>query len=373
MLSPEIIKEVEKVKSFERLGEYVKAFKVSQSLVENNENNFFLQNLNGYILFKLNNFESSKKHLSKSIELNNNFATSYYLLGLVNRQHNEFEDALENFIKAISLDINLKDAHHNIIKILSSFKPKKNLNNPYVLTNSLLEKINFDYRENLYINDSEVVSFIKNSIEVLKKNLTYTDFPYMQIYRHNSVNLNCDRHFKVFNSQAIIPEFCFECFKIVIEVNNILDLIKLYFVFDNLYVGLRNNRKVMVEQRPNVSGQYKGFVYSQNLQELDEIANNLQKIIKKNIGDNFTITKKRGCTEFSQKYPNYKEIKKDKMMSFKTEWKDKEKYIDGKIYNKNSEKALINKYLSGNKLNDILIIRNWLKFAKANGDKSIDL
>ena len=84
--------------------------------------------------------------------------------------------------------------------------------------------------------------------------------------------------------------------------------------------------------------------------------------------------------KFGKKLPPVKtgqrfgeEIKKDKMMSFKTEWKDKEKYIDGKIYNKNSEKALINKYLSGNKLNDILIIRNWLKFAKANGDKSIDL
>ena len=37
MLSPEIIKEVEKVKSFERSGEYTKAFKVSQSLVENND------------------------------------------------------------------------------------------------------------------------------------------------------------------------------------------------------------------------------------------------------------------------------------------------------------------------------------------------
>jgi hypothetical protein len=45
MLSPEIIKEVEKAKSFERSGEYIKAFEVSQSLVENNENNFFFTKL----------------------------------------------------------------------------------------------------------------------------------------------------------------------------------------------------------------------------------------------------------------------------------------------------------------------------------------
>ena len=61
------------------------------------------------------------------------------------------------------------------------------------------------------------------------------------------------------------------------------------------------------------------------------------------------------------------------MMSFKSEWRNKEKIIDEQIYNKNSENELKNKYLSGIKLNDILIIRNWLKFAKANGDKSIDL
>ena len=373
MLSQEIIKEVERIKSFEKDGEYIKALEISQSLAESTKDNFFLQNLNGYILFKLNNFELSKKYLSKSIELNKNFATSYYLMGLINRQHNKFEDALGNFIKAISLNNSLNDAHYNIIKILSSFDPKKNLDNPYVFTNSLLKKINFEYKDNLFIEKSKVVNFLKNSIDILKNNLTYVDYPHMQIYRHNSFNLNCDRHFKVFNSYNVIPEFCFDCFKIVVEVKSMLDLIKLYFVFDNLYVGLNNNRKVMVEQRPNVSGIYKGFIYSKNLKELDQIANNLQKTIKKNVGDNFSITTKRGCTEFSQKYPKYKEIKKNNMMAFEKEWSEKEKIIDNKIYNNKSETLFINKYLSGPRLNDILIIRNWLKFAKVNNDKSVEI
>ena len=47
-----------------------------------------------------------------------------------------------------------------------------------------------------------------------------------------------------------------------------LDLVKLYFIFDNFYVGLKNNRKVMVEQRPGVSGKYKGLIYTKNLKEL---------------------------------------------------------------------------------------------------------
>ena len=373
MLSQENINGVERIKSLEKKGDYSKALEISQSLAKNNKGNFFLQNLNGYILFKLNNFKLSKKYLSKSIELNKNFATSYYLLGLVNRQHNEFEDALENFLKAIFLNRNLKDAHHNIIKILASFGPKKNLTHPYVLTNSLIEKLNIEYKEGNFIERTHVYNFLKNSIDIVNKNLTNIDFPFMTIYRHNSFNLNCDRHFKVFNKYSVIPEFCFDCFKIVVEVENTMDLIKLYFVFDKLYVGLKNIRKVMVDERPNVAPKYKGFIYSQNLKELDDIASNLQKIIQKNLGDNFSITTKRGCTDFSQKYPSYKEITKDKnkMMPFVREWKEKEKIIDRKIYNNNSETSYINKYLSGPKLNDVLIIKNWLELAKNNDDKSI--
>ena len=375
MISQENIKKIEKIRSLESRGDYRKALEISQDIAEKNKDNFFFQNLNGYILFKLNNFTLSKKFLNKSIELNKNFPTSYYLLGLVNRQHNEMEDALENFIKAISLNPALKDAHYNIIKILSSFGPKKNLNHPYVVTNLNIEKINFKYNENKFIEISEVKNFLKTSINLVDKNLNKIDYPYMQIYRHNSFYLNCERHFKIFNTYAIIPEFCFDCFKIVVEVEKMLDLIKLYFIFDNLFVGLKNNRKVMVEQRPGVSGKYKGFIYSKNLEELNETANKLQKILKNNIGDDFLISTKRGCTEFSQKYPDYKEIKKDKnkMMSFNNDWKEKEKIIDNKIYNKTSEKLCINKFLSGPKLNDILIMKNWVKFAKANGDKSIDL
>ena len=375
MVSQENIDKIELIRSLELQGNYIKALEISQAIAEKNKNDFFLQNLNGYILFKLNNFKLSKKYLTKSIKLNKNFATSYYLLGLVNRQHNEMEDALENFITAISLNPALKDAHYNVIKILSSFGPKKNLNHPYVLTNLNIEKINFKYNENEFIEISEVKNFLQTSIDIVDKNLIKIDYPYMQIYRHNSFYLNCERHFKIFNTYAIIPEFCFDCFKIVVEVEKMLDLIKLYFIFDNLFVGLKNNRKVMVEQRPGVSGKYKGLIYSNNLEELNETANKLQKILKNNIGDNFLISTKRGCTEFSQKYPDYKEIKRDKnkMMFFNNDWKEKEKIIDNKIYNKKSEKLYINKFLSGPKLNDILIMKNWLKFAKQNNDLSVEI
>ena len=60
-------------------------------------------------------------------------------------------------------------------------------------------------------------------------------------------------------------------------------------------------------------------------------------------------------------------------MSFKKEWKDFEYLIDNKIYNDNSQKSLIYRSLKGPKLNDILIMKNWLIFAKKNSDRSIEI
>jgi isocitrate dehydrogenase len=56
-----------------------------------------------------------------------------------------------------------------------------------------------------------------------------------------------------------------------ITLDNILDLIKLYFYFNNVNLKNNNIRKCVVELRKNVSGNYKGYVFSDSLQEAKEI------------------------------------------------------------------------------------------------------
>ena len=102
-------------------------------------------------------------------------------------------------IKASSINPALKDAKYNIIKILSSFKPKKNLNHPYVITNSFIEKLNFNCSPDVFIDNIKVNNFLRKSLQIVEKNLGNAEFPDMQIYRHNSKSLNCARHFKIFN------------------------------------------------------------------------------------------------------------------------------------------------------------------------------
>ena len=47
-----------------------------------------------------------------------------------------------------------------------------------------------------------------------------------EIFKKNSRNLNCTRHFKMFNEFKIIPKFCFSCYKVQITLFNVMDLIK---------------------------------------------------------------------------------------------------------------------------------------------------
>ena len=375
MFSKELINSIEKAKILFQKGEYKKALKISTVLLQNNSDNYFLQNMHGYILLGLNDYKASKKFFLNCIDLNKNFAEAYYLLGIANTNLNDLESSLENFLTAIKLNPKLKDAHNKIISILTSFKPKNNHNHPYVFVNSMVDKINFNYNEDDFIEDFKIKNFFTKSTKIVDKYFKNLGSPDTQIFRQNSDNLNCNRHFKVFNTFNAIPEFCFGCFKIVIDLTNVLDLFKLYFVFDNLYLGLNNIRKVMIETRDNVSGTYKGLIYCKNVNEVNSIKEKLHKLLSKNIGNNFSISAKRGCTEFGIKYPQFKKISlnESEMMKYDNTWKEKEEIIDNQIYNENSEKGLVYASLKGPKLSDILIMKNWLIYAKKINDNSFKI
>ena len=57
--------------------------------------------------------------------------------------------------------------------------------------------------------------------------------PLSQIYKRNTADLNCKRHKKIFDTKDIIPEFCFGCFKVQVEVGTFIDLVKLSSLFYN--------------------------------------------------------------------------------------------------------------------------------------------
>ena len=326
-------------------------------------------------LNNLGKFEEAILNYNKALKLNPNFAEAHFNLAKTLNDVERFEDAIISYCKTIDLDPNFKDAYNNLIKILTFYVPKKNNTNICLISNKLLQNVIFNYDPSSKISDRDIKSFFKTCNDIFTKNKNIDSLKSIetQIYRRNTTNLNCDRHFEVFNTFNVIPKFCFGCFKVLIEPNNVVDLIKLYFVFDNLNLKNDNTRKCMIELRSNISGSYKGYIYCSSLNEANEIREQVDKTVKKKIEKSIPISVKRGCSEFGISYPEYKKINdsNNKLMKYNDEWKEKEKLIDNNRSEKNIlVKKKLQKSLHGINVSDILIMRNWLGYAKKIGDLS---
>ena len=88
----------------------------------------------------------------------------------------------------------------------------------------MISKIKFDYNQNKKINNSEIVNFYKKCYNIVNKNLKKIDTTEKQIYRQNPIDLNCSRHFKIFNKFNVIPKFCFGCFKVTVQTKTVIEL-----------------------------------------------------------------------------------------------------------------------------------------------------
>ena len=152
-------------------------------------------------------------------------------------------------------------------------------------------------------------------------------------------------------------------------MDSIIELIKLFLVFNNLELENSNTRKCMVEERTNIPGFYKGLIYCLGLTEALEISKKLNVDLQSNIKIDLISKVKRGCSEYPLEFPEYKKIKisGDQPMNYNENWRSIEKEIDqgNKNWGKNS------KSIEGFNLNSFLIMRNWIAYAQKIRDESV--
>jgi len=320
-----------------------------------------------YALMKSLKFDEAIINFNQALKINPNYASAHNNMGSAFYGLGQWEEANNCYTKALEINPNHKDAHENLINLLTFYNPKKNNSNSIIKTNYLLKsnKLNFDLKNK--ITDEEIINYYYKTYQILKENLYNDNFDEDQIFRRNNVDLNCNRHFEVFNTYNVIPKFCFGCYKIQINPKNIIEFFKLYIVFDHLKLEKNNSRKCMIELRSSTGGAYKGFIYCSGVNEAQKIFKDILPIIKTSIGDNLSISIKRGCSEFSVPYPKFKEI--DQSMKYNDNWIEKEKQIDEKNKYKNT-KNVLEKTISGISISDALIMRNWLIYAKRINDES---
>ncbi len=323
-----------------------------------------------FSLMKLKKYDDAILNFNQSIKVNPNDANVFYNLGATYENLEKWQQAANCFSKAMQLDPKHSKAFKGLLHLLEFYKPEQESDNFVIKTNNLLKYNNIDINLKNKISDEAIINYYSKINKILDNNF-YDHFinDKSQIFRDNAKDLNCERHFEVFNTYNAIPKFCFECYKIQIDLKNVLELFKLYLVFDKIKLEKNNIRKCMIEMRDKVSGNYKGLIYCSGLREAQKIENYLNPIIKKTIGEDLSIFIKRGCTEFAVSYPKYKEI--NESMKYDNDWKEKEKIIDDKLEKKNKyKKKIIKETLEGISINDALIMKNWLFFAKSINDES---
>ena len=357
--------------SYLNLNKIDNAIKNFSLAIKSNEDNILSYFYRAIAYFKKNDFKNSKSDYEKAISLKPNMPELYNNLGSVNYKNGENEEAIKNFTHALRLNQNQKSSILGLLNVLTQTENVKDNSSNLIFVHNKLNEINFNYSENEVIEDKNIKKILSKINYLIDNKLNDPQLNIIQTYKENETKLNCNRHHKFFNKYDLIPEYCFGCFKIQIELDNVVELIKLHIVFDNFKFKKKNIRKCMIELRPNIPGKYKGLIYCQSLQEAEEVSRNLLFVTKNNFNKKISLNIKRGCSEFSVKFPKYNNLKKDVM-----NYDPNSKKYEDKFDKENIELDLKKKTRStikGITLYDALVIRNWLAYAKIIGDDTYKL
>ena len=397
--------EVDKIITLFKKKDFQEALYLSDKLIEKKKNIPFLLNLNGLINLNLENWQNAASVFQKAIDFDDKYVEAYNNIGVAYSHMGEdekavknynraiqikkdysnaynnlashyddignYNDAVKNYVNALEFDPKHMNAQNNLIHLINFFDPKKFKNNSIIKANNEIKRINKTVSVYKNISNKSLFDFYSKCKEIVKNNIQNLNFFDSQIHRRNGYNLNCERHHKAFNKYTIIPEYCFSCFKVQIELKTVTQLFKLFFIFDQLKLPKDNIRKCFIELRPGISGTYKGLIYSSSLDDAKNIKNYTKPILDKLIKNNFTVKIKRGCTEFDLAFPGYKDVDSLDQIKYNQNWKIKEKLVDDEILNGSKKgKKVFSRSLSGVSLGDVLIMNNWLNYAKLINDFS---
>ena len=319
-------------------------------------------NLLGLINLRLKDWENSKLNFEDATKLNPNFAEAYYNIGLVYFELGQLEQSYNNLLKAFSLKKNYLRARNKIIELLTFYKPKNINDNGITKVNEEIKQINYRIDFSKKILDESINEYIKKCEQITKENSMDLTYNKNQLFRRKSIFLNCERHKSIFFRNNIIPRFCFGCFKVVINCKNVTDLIKVALIFDQEKFFWNFNRKSMIDKRYDEI-KYNSYIYCTNIDEVLDAEIKTKNILNKIVDKNIIVESKRGCSEFSIAYPNYKKIYKNisHLMNYPNEWYLFEKKYDEQNTNEVIKKNnVVNDSVPGESLNNFLIMNNWL-------------
>ena len=140
--------------SYIKIGEYNKAEKDINNILNKESKNYKAFFLLGCIYQKQKKYDDSIKYLSKAIEIDPNNINAYYLRGAIYNELGYFQKAIDDYNLALQKDSLMtvkKKMYKNMNKVLR-FEDNNNQNNEKIINN------------NNKINDAEINSKINNYV-----------------------------------------------------------------------------------------------------------------------------------------------------------------------------------------------------------------
>ena len=318
----------------------------------------------GTVYLLSNEFQLALNQFTSVLKIDPNFSEAYNNLGTIHYEMKDFEAAINCYSKAISLDPSNNLAKINLCELLKTYENAKDSDNPIIQCN---EKIKTDLKKIQVNSDSELANFITQSFQVISEFDPSLSTTFTQLYKRNETDLNCGRHIAIFEQTNIIPNFCFECFKVQIEVTTLFDLIKLSNALYETELNLNPTRKCMIELRSNIQGFYKAFIYCRGEKHAQIVLEKVRKMLDR-LNTTSTVKVKRGCSEFSLEHPDFgrADSSDESLMPFPSEWHQMELNFDEKHFYR--QKEGLTPSVSTFCLSDLLIVQHWIDYAKGLGD-----
>ena len=324
----------------------------------------------GVALQEQGKLEEAIASFEKALTLKPDYAEAYTNMGVALQEQGKLEEAIASFEKALKLKPHYADAYYNTVELL---KLHSNVSSS-VRGLIDIDRQSKEFGAKLFVSstDQEIAAIVSETLGFINRAEFKFKTPGSQLYKRNTVDLNCSRHTKIFDQKSIIPEFCFGCFKVQVEVSDLFSLIKLSKLFYDLNFETDLTRKTMIEMRPEIPGFYKGLFYCRGLKQARNVKETLDADLNFTFGGQIVSKIKRGCSEFPLKFPDYGKIKNDREveMDFPIDWKPEEDQFDQDTLIKPKENLIPSR--SEFSLSDFYIIQKWIDYSKGLNDPSCE-
>jgi len=327
------------------------------------KNPFFL-NIHGLVQMSLKDWKLAIKYFDKATKIDVNFRPAYFNLGIAYYDIGKLTKAYESFSKVLEIDKDNKRAQENIIKILHCVKINNKKNDNLVDANNELQKLKLNLDLSKKITHQQILDILNNSNSIVKRFISDFAFREHQLLFHNQQDLNCERHFRIFRKQNTISNRCFSCYKVIIKLFDVYDLIKLSLIFNNFKFLDNFEMKCRVDFEKKI---YRGYIYCSSVTDLDLVTNKIKSLLLINFENNYELETRRGCSEYLKIYPEFKNINDDpkKMFQYPENWTKNEELVDSQTYKKGLPIIRnVQKPLKGMTLNYFLIMNNWINISK---------